>query len=73
MLIIEEVSTCVEMIFGSIDACLRQLKECSAITTVGTHIICYENWLQFGPIVGPTLFTQPSPNSFKTRLATTSI
>jgi hypothetical protein len=64
MLIIEEASTCVEIIFGSIDARLRQLKECPTITIIGTHIPCYDNWLQLGLIVGPKLFTQPSPNAF---------
>jgi hypothetical protein len=63
MLIIEEASTCAQAILGSIDACLRQLKECPAIVVDGTHIFYCGNWLQLGLTVVSTLFTQPSPNA----------
>jgi hypothetical protein len=29
------------------------------------HILYCGNWLQLGPTIGPTLFTQPSPNAFR--------
>ncbi len=57
LLIIEEVSTCAQTIIESIDAHLKQLKECPNITTSGMHTLYYGDWLQLGPIVGPTLFT----------------
>jgi hypothetical protein len=31
MLIVEKASTCAQAIFGSINACLRELKECATI------------------------------------------
>jgi hypothetical protein len=64
MLINEEVLTCVQIILGSVDACLRQLKECATIVVDGMPIFYCNNWLQLSPTFGPTLFTQPSPNAY---------
>jgi len=63
-LIIEEVSTCAQTIIEFIDARSKQLKECPNIATNGMHTLYYGDWLQLGPSVGPTLFTQSSPNAY---------
>jgi hypothetical protein len=63
MLIIEEASTCAQAILGSIDVCLKQLKEWPTIVVDGTHIFHCGDWFQLGLTIGPTLFTQPSPKA----------
>jgi hypothetical protein len=74
LLIIEKASTCAQVSLQSIDACLRQLKECPTIVTSSTHILYCDNWFQLVLTVGPTLFTKLYLNeSFKIWLVTTSI
>jgi hypothetical protein len=63
-LIIEEVSTCAQKIIESIDAHLEQLKECPNIANGEMHTLYYGDWLQLSPTIGPTLFTQSSPNAY---------
>jgi hypothetical protein len=63
LLIIEKASTCAQVGFRCIDACLKQLRECPTIATSSTHIIYCDDWFQLVPIVGPTLFTRPSLNA----------
>jgi hypothetical protein len=55
MLIIEKASTCAQVIIGSIDAHLKQLKKCPNITINGTYILYCGDQLQLGPtIIYPT-------------------
>jgi hypothetical protein len=63
LLIIEKASTCAQVSLQSIDACLRQLRECPTIATSSTHILYCNDLFQLVLIIGPTLFTKPYLNA----------